>query len=259
MPFIDFELDKLPRLALVALAGRAVRRVRPLMPEARTKAADEVTKTIDTSIKFVCDVAAGIRPVELQLGKDLMNVEAQFEAFKHKRWQNADKSLAAVDTFVSAFDAAFYAAIHTIHKPEAVGSVDLVRSALRTTLELPRLSGIPSPPIWDVTARDFELLLVASELEKWTDETPVPQEFFGPLWPDGEPPGWPVTEEGSENDQLVLQVEVPDDASDDEVIGKVKELVDQADSLQRAYGGHGLKIDSLEAYGEALVPVEVTQ
>lgn len=35
--------------------------------------------------------------------------------------------------------------------------------------------------------RDYELLRAFAEREQWTDETPVPPEVFGPLWPDGEP------------------------------------------------------------------------
>ncbi len=39
---------------------------------------------------------------------------------------------------------------------------------------------------------DFERLKLAAVKESWTDETPAPPEFFGPLWPDGEPEGWPA-------------------------------------------------------------------
>lgn len=30
------------------------------------------------------------------------------------------------------------------------------------------------------------------------DETPVPAELLGPLWPDGEPEGWPNSDESDE-------------------------------------------------------------
>jgi hypothetical protein len=49
---------------------------------------------------------------------------------------------------------------------------------------------------------DFELLRSAAALEGWTDETPVSQDFFGPLWPEGQPSGWPRLGEPSGDAKL---------------------------------------------------------
>lgn len=108
---------------------------------------------------------------------------------------------------------------------------------------------------------DFELLKHAAAKEGWTDETPVPPEFFGPLWPDGEPAEWP--EEGKEAkagpSELVLELDVPDDMTDDEVVQVVRELSLAMDSLHRAYGGSGLKIKRLEIDQNASVPTGVSR
>jgi hypothetical protein len=41
-------------------------------------------------------------------------------------------------------------------------------------------------------ADDLNLLRSTAAKEHWTDATPVPPEFFGPLWPDGPPEEWPT-------------------------------------------------------------------
>src|SRR5262249_5648999 len=38
--------------------------------------------------------------------------------------------------------------------------------------------------------RDWERLRDSSRREGWTDETPVPPDFFGPPWANGEPAAW---------------------------------------------------------------------
>jgi hypothetical protein len=40
--------------------------------------------------------------------------------------------------------------------------------------------------------RDFVLLNRLARKEKWTDDTPVPPEVFGPMWPEGIAPYWAV-------------------------------------------------------------------
>jgi two-component system response regulator HydG len=58
-------------------------------------------------------------------------------------------------------------------------------------------------------------------------------------------------------DEIVLEIEVPDDATDEDVLEGVRELVDAADQLHRAHGGHGLKVESIEVTEEAGIPAEV--
>jgi hypothetical protein len=59
---------------------------------------------------------------------------------------------------------------------------------------------------------DYDALLRAAGAEQWTDTTPVPPEFFGPLWPGGPPPGWPTGPGGAED--LVPEIHFPPGASD---------------------------------------------
>lgn len=98
--------------------------------------------------------------------------------------------------------------------------------------------------------RDLTLLLYLSSLYSWTDDTPVPPTVFGPLWPEGPPPGWP--EEENPNREIALEIDLPDDATDADVKRYVELLVSKADDVYRAGGGNGLKISGLEITGETL-------
>jgi hypothetical protein len=40
--------------------------------------------------------------------------------------------------------------------------------------------------------RDFVRLKKLAHKEKWTDDTPVPPDVFGPMWPEGLEPYWAV-------------------------------------------------------------------
>ena len=108
---------------------------------------------------------------------------------------------------------------------------------------------VPEPTAQAAVRRDFDLLLAASEEFDWTDGTPVPPEFFGPLWPEGEPEGWPRPEptddHHSEPPVLKLEIAVPegmDSAATQAFDAKVAELLAAMSAFDAAMGGHGLKI-----------------
>jgi hypothetical protein len=102
--------------------------------------------------------------------------------------------------------------------------------------------------------RDIDHLLKLAKENKWNDNTPVGPEVFGPMWPNGAPPNWPE-EKNSEGCELVFEIIAPDNASDAEIKANALKLVELADEYHRSMGGHGLKIETLEMYGD--VPIEV--
>jgi hypothetical protein len=105
--------------------------------------------------------------------------------------------------------------------------------------------------------RDFELLRHTAKGEGWTDDTPIPPEFFGPLWAEGTPEGCPDAEEDSSQSELVIDIDIAEDSTDEDVSRVVQELVTELDGLHRAYGGRGLKIADLEIFQDAPVQEEV--
>jgi hypothetical protein len=107
---------------------------------------------------------------------------------------------------------------------------------------------------FEALVRDLSLLDAALQAENWNDQTLVSRSFFGPLWPFGVPEGWPATEPPSGAVELVVELDVPDGVSNEEVIKQVGKLANLTDDLHRAYGGHGLKIKEVTIESEACVP-----
>lgn len=107
---------------------------------------------------------------------------------------------------------------------------------------------------------DFELLFHASKAENWTDDTPVPPEFFGPMWPDGPPEGWPETAmpEPDPTQSLELRIAIPPTPNTPEAREALKtriiNLLTTANAVHLASGGSGLEIAGAKVYAKAGVP-----
>jgi hypothetical protein len=105
--------------------------------------------------------------------------------------------------------------------------------------------------------RDFELLARAAKEEKWTDKTPVPPEFLGPLWPDGEPAGWPqpALHEGGEW-SAVLRFEVPEEMDPEVANQLIAELLGHMSQRNIELGGTGFQVRDMVGFipAPSLVP-----
>jgi hypothetical protein len=94
-------------------------------------------------------------------------------------------------------DAARYAAGAAVDAALAAAALaagfDAVAAALHAVAAaIDACKAIDAPIDASAMRRDLELLLETARAKGWTDATPVPPEFFGPLWPDGPPKGWPT-------------------------------------------------------------------
>jgi hypothetical protein len=58
-----------------------------------------------------------------------------------------------------------------------------------------------------------------------------------------------VAHEPATGEEIVLEVEVPEGASDADAVAAVVGLADAADDLHRAHGGHGLRVVRPQAEG----------
>jgi hypothetical protein len=58
-----------------------------------------------------------------------------------------------------------------------------------------------------------------------------------------------MAHEPATGEEIVLEVEVPEGASDAEAIAAVVGLADAADDMHRAHGGHGLRVAGPQAEG----------
>lgn len=255
-PIIVRDLQMLPRWARVAFAARCARRVQPLFRDEWPSAPQEHVKAIDNAITISEKSAAAA--VLAVLAADAANGVAAISA---ARAAVGDAVLYADAFAVAAFvadtaDRAIRAAARAATAPARgtfVPSVDASTAA--------RYACAAAGTAFADAAvrRDYELLIAASEAEKWSDDTPVPPEFFGPLWPDGEPEDWPTREPDSAGLQLMVEIELPDDVElDEDRIGEISaEIADRLDDLHRAYGGDGLTVDRVELDAPAFTPQEV--
>lgn len=112
---------------------------------------------------------------------------------------------------------------------------------------------------------DFELLRAAKRDadERGVDlglSSRVPPEFFGPLWRDGEPPGWKsltVRAESGPPKKIFLQVSVPEGVPPEEAEARLVQLITAMSELHTAHGGSGLTISDRRAWESSIQPAEV--
>jgi hypothetical protein len=163
------QIAELPRWARAAFAVRCARRVLPLAPEDHQRACCEVVEYAER----LCSGRAEdvLNDVAMQVWRSTIDIEQTHALSSHC----SNSAIWSVQYAVqgdpkyaikSAREAAMYALL-------TLGEIVTSRT-LRQLLE---------------PARDFEQLNRLAKLEKWTDETPVPQSVFGPMW-EGTPPEW---------------------------------------------------------------------
>lgn len=230
------ELATLPRWACVAFAARCARRVQPLFkhfwpgaPEKHVAAIDAAITTIELSaIGYLGTIGA---------------VEIARAA--------ADNATAARAVVAGTAAAAVVSAGTAAAATRAADSASTVAAAATAAFRSARAAADATDARTVASAairRDFELLKAAAEAENWTDDTPVPPEFFGPLWPHGEPEDWPESgrEDRAGEAAVEVTIEVPEDADDEAIEGAIKELAARLDDAHRAEGGRGIVIDAVE-------------
>jgi len=90
-------------------------------------------------------------------------------------WSGATQEhIAAVDRAISLAEAYAYATADAAHAAFAAFAVDA------------------REPFICAMRRDLELLAQAAATHYWNDDSAVPPDFLGPLWPNGEPPAPPA-------------------------------------------------------------------
>lgn len=238
------EIASLPRTARVAFAARCARRVLPLYTELFEEATAEQKQAVTQAVEmaeFWSANAEPDRPPRNVLLHAAHTSRAVFTANSFFAFADAVFAAAAAadaaDAAATNHATATYAAAATYNAAAAAKAVAARAGVIRA--------------MWT----DFALLTEASGF--WTDETPVPPAFFGPLWPEGVPEGWPA--ENADDLSMELEIEVPDDATDEEVKAKVREVLSHADGLYRARGYGGLKVDDLEVLEEVSEETEADE
>ncbi|MDB5309350.1 MAG: hypothetical protein JWO38_3552 [Gemmataceae bacterium] len=241
------EIAKLPRWARVAFAARCARRVLPLfnhsVPNARDRHLSAVVRAVDLAEQGASSTDS----------KDFTYGAVASEAFI--------ASTAVANKVARATARAANAAA------SSCASVDNAAAVVAATLAACEADSRTLPMI----VRDFQAILGLARAGNWTDDTPVPPSVFGPMWPDGQPTGWPKVINAGDVAAAVDGVTVTSTAS---VIAleppDIDPLIDvyfaegefSAEEMQlfldylaanyRDLGGTGLKV----VEGQTLVPAE---
>jgi hypothetical protein len=231
------EIARLPRWAQVAFMARCARRVLPLFKFSWPAAPAEY-------------VAAIARAIELAEHAKVIKVDLDVPSAVYIQDLDAAavaRAARAATVFKAPAAAAVAHAAHAAYTSAATARAAFTAAALYAAATA------------DATAHaiqsDFDRLAASCAAEKWTDDTLVTPTFFGPMWPDGPPPGWPPEE--STVDEIVLELDVPEAATDEDIIRLARGVAEHADAVYRAGGGNGLKIEEVEVYSESACPAEV--
>src|ERR1700722_4521866 len=268
------ELDKLPNWAIVAYASRCARRSMNHYSAERGIFAEPDYGSLSTAID-VAEEAAGFEYEPLRgdvrsgYGDIVMEAVAIRDRLKNEqdsnppvtlvgiletRYFSAEAIVAAAYTYADAGpDPGWIPPTKYERKSPAVSAWEASEAALKSFSFRGKTDGQASKAM----RFDFELLSRASKSENWTDETPVPSGFFGPLWPFGVPKEFYDEASGSEGKDIIITFDVPDGMDDAEVLRMLEEVILRADSVHRAYGGHGLTVDegNLEIHRGVTLPV----
>ncbi len=245
---VKTELAKLPRHARSVIAIRAVSRIQSLVAGESA----ELFRSVDHLVQLGAKTAAEAAQDHGVIAETAARLDALFsltaaEQPVHSVLQAAklmamastlNDDSAAVDTTSSTLLASATAA------GEATG--DRRTDAMQAS----------DAAAW----RDYDLLRLLAEREEWTDDTPVDVAILGPLWPWGEPEGWPeeAKEERGNDEVLEIEFEFPEGASEAEVLAAARDVWERVNALHRSVGGKGVVLDGTDLYREAGVPQGVT-
>jgi hypothetical protein len=179
----------IPRLALAALAARVARRVLPLFRLGWPEAPELHIQALRRAVEAVEAAALGVGFGYLgEAGRD---ARAAFEAAPELAAAEVAQCVArAVIVLMPTVTPSIQADFGMIFAGKAAEQI------------------VPGcrPLLNASVARDHALLVEWGTRQTWGDETPVPPDVFGLMWPEGPPPGWPVLLDPAWRTASVLRV-----------------------------------------------------
>jgi len=191
------EIAKLPRWARVAFAARCARRVLPLFsqkwPDAPEEHIARLVWAVEVGEKSAASAGRGEdwAPPAGAIVCAAYVCDAIINADRDRR--RATEVIMATAVAVSKFkdkaenvlDAHTGAALRVITHNASVA----VSNGIATSRETYDAAVV----VADMVIRgDFDRLVQLAEEQRWTDDTQVPPEMFGPMWPEGPPKAWPA-------------------------------------------------------------------
>lgn len=250
VPGLPFsKVQALPLGAKLAYFARLIRRLVVVFDEK-----DRTVLSIVDAIEEVARTKRVIRPA--QMSRLATISDRRLRQSKEKRELNDKQKLPLIPQAVSRF----WSACERLIKGESVVVIAMCEEY--TSFTRNHMTGGTGMMYRDIllppAISDLELLEALAQTEGWGERRLVDPDVLGALFLSG-----PYTTKYLEaaragNQNLEIEVQVPDSASDKETLELVRELADMADDVHRAYGGQGLRVVGLEITDEARIPQEVT-
>ncbi|HJZ54364.1 MAG TPA: hypothetical protein VKE74_05375 [Gemmataceae bacterium] len=171
------EVGKLPRLARFAFAARCARRVWPIV-RSDLRSHPEVAEQVATVLELVEQFATG-------RGEPKQVAEAGRQALRAT--DRAVRAKAASSAALTIWQAA-----HALAESVTGGVCGVSLAAEYAARAVIQAATVQTPIRRQLLCirRDFDRLKHLARKHNWTDDTPVPPEVFGPMWPADLTPDW---------------------------------------------------------------------
>lgn len=246
------EIASLPRWARVAFAARCARRVQPLFVHEWSNALQKEIDNVDRVITLAESSAASHNIAsEFSSGTSGYSASTEYSTYSAYSADSAAESAYSaysVDSADSAIASAFSAARDAYSAFFSFTST--TNAGIRADFELLKelVRGEPNKRVTasgESRATDQGDTRVVGYSNSWTDDTPVPPEIFGPMWPDGVPEGWPKLSDDEEQLYLKIELAVPQGMSEeesDDFNERTARFFAKLSAAHVAMGGTGLRI-----------------
>ena len=229
------EVATLPRWARIAFAARCVRRVLTILDETWDSGKPTPINHVDWAVGVAEDAAATAT------------------ILPRTTVEEADRGLAKCRAAKQPY--ASHVALAASHAVEAAANPNAVHTRFGV------LSGTvlaaDDVDIWPQIRRDFDHLSRLAEWQKWDDDTPVPPEVFGPLWPEGPPKGWPPQTDAPQRAELVIEAFARERATEQMVEDDIVNLFNALNRYHIARSGVRLTLEQFRSLLPASVLAEV--
>ena len=188
----EAEIAAVPRWARVAFAARCARRVLPLFRHNWPDAPNAFSLRLSWVVELVESVAQYNDASEAESGPLTCAAYVVDAAINSRRnRQRAAKVIHATTKALVVFrdetNPLFQSLFAPVAKNAAVAIADCT-AASREEYDAAWQAAVTT------LRNDFDRIAHVAAVRYWTDNSPVPPDVFGPLWPDGPPARWPADE-----------------------------------------------------------------
>ncbi|QJW94291.1 hypothetical protein [Frigoriglobus tundricola] len=222
------EIAELPRWARVAFAARCARRVLTAFDSLFLDTKPRVSAEIETAVMFAEQNAGNL------LIPALYYASAE-EYLREAPGTVAEFVVAAALTAAESVTGENTTAFHAMRYATSVATESDFLAAFR---------------------RDFDHLSRLAEWQHWTDDTPVPPEVFGPLWPEGPPKSWPPITDAPPRTDLVVEAFARERATERMIEDDIVNLFNALNRYHIARNGVRLTLEQFQSLLPAFVPAE---